>query len=555
MKKPLFAIKDTIAARLLTRVFYYYILVTITVTVIHMVADFRTTQSDTEMDLAVFQGSFQPGLAIALWNQEDLGLELSLAAMLQVPQIVGAKVLDGEGKQVGAIGEVLDDQGKSIVYVENKPLITKDVATFNRLFWNKEDIYYSDDSVYHVGSLILYSSSGFVFTRVQEGYLFIIVNSIIKTIALWGIVLLLSKPMVTKPLQEFSAALQDRNVSNLKKFRFDTVGIKSIELIALETAFNELLEKLTSAIHKIKFSEDLIKDLNSGLEIKIRERTQQLQQSNRDLQDSMVEIKLSQKRLFDSEKMASIGRLVAGVAHEVNTPIGISITATSLLNEHLAKFKAEFKEGTISKSGAQKFLIECQEATDISLINLKRAAHLIKTFKNVAVDQGGDRLEEFNIYQNIQGAIMATSPRFQEGRHQVELIGAEQVKIKSYPGSLLQVMTSLLINSLIHGFKDRPNGLVTIEFYTEQQQVIIHYRDDGRGLSKEEKQNVFEPFYTTERSKGGTGLGGHITYNLVTQRMQGSIRCDNNPGGGASFTISLPLTVQEDVSSNNIQVN
>lgn len=550
MKKPLFAIKDTIAARLLTRVFYYYILVTITVTVIHMVADFRTTQSDTEMDLAVFQGSFQPGLAIALWNQEDLGLESSLAAMLQVPQIVGAKVLDGEGKQVGAIGEVLDDQGKSIVYVENKPLITKDVATFNRLFWNKADIYYSDDSVYHVGSLILYSSSGFVFTRVEEGYLFIIVNSIIKTIALWVIVLLLSKPMVTKPLQEFSAALQDRNVSNLKRFRFDTVGKKSIELIALETAFNELLEKLTSAIHKIKFSEDLIKELNSDLEIKIRERTQQLEQSNKDLQVSLVEIKLSQKRLIDSEKMASIGRLVAGVAHEVNTPIGISITATSFLNELLAKFKAEFKEGTICKSGTQKFLIECQEATDISQINLKRAAHLINTFKHVAVDQGGDRLEEFNIYQNIQGAIMATSPRFQEGRHQVELIGAEQLRIKSYPGSLLQVMTGLLINSVIHGFKDRPNGLVKIEFYTEQQQVIIHYRDDGRGLSKEEKQNVFEPFYTTHRSKGGTGLGGHITYNLVTQRMQGSIRCDNNTDGGASFTISLPLTAQEDVSSN-----
>ena len=277
IKEPRVPIKNTIAARLLTRVFYFYFVVTITVTLLHMIADYRTTQSDTEVDLKVFQGSFQPGLAIALWNQEELGLESSLRAMLQVPQIVGAQVMDEEGNLVAAIGEVIDESGAQVVYQDETSKESKNAPGFSQLFWKKSDIHYADDSVYLVGSLVLYSSSAFVFTRVQDGYLFIIINSIIKTVALWVIFLLISRRLLHEPITKLTRSVitLDLEKDNIEKINIGSKG--NNELSILESAFKSMASRL-------KDSRLQLKQANLLLEEKVRQRTDELEQKNNELQ-------------------------------------------------------------------------------------------------------------------------------------------------------------------------------------------------------------------------------------------------------------------------------
>jgi signal transduction histidine kinase len=448
MNKSFFAIKDTIAARLLTRVFYFYIIVTISVTLVHMLADFKSTQLDTEADLIVFQGAFQPGLAIALWNQEDFGLRSSLLAMVKIPQIVGAQVFDESGKLVGAIGEVLDENGEYTLYQNNMEKVHQDVSVLNQLFWNKADIYFVDDSRYHVGYATLYSSQVFVFARVKDGYVFIIINSIIKTLALWIIVLTLSKPMVTKPLLKLSNALKQRSVDNLDKFTFQSKWSQSTEFIALEDAFNDLLSKLTLAIDNKNKVEAQILVLNKSLEEKVDIRTQDLQTSNDKLTSSLAEIKATHELLIESEKMAALGALVSGVAHEVNTPLGISVTLASNIQDKISLLLQHIEDGTLKRSILVKSSEYIKENAILLLSNANRASDLIANFKEMAVDQSFDDLRSIEVAQYLAQVIETLKPKFKRSQITVTLVPpTNKIMINSYPGALAQIITNLLMGT------------------------------------------------------------------------------------------------------------
>ncbi len=279
--------------------------------------------------------------------------------------------------------------------------------------------------------------------------------------------------------------------------------------------------------------------LYNNLEQKVVERTQKLS-------DTLAELQATQHKLVESEKMAALGSLVAGVAHEINTPIGIGITAASLLAEKTTAFFETYKSGKIKRSQLEKFLDIAIESSSMVLSNLNRAADLIQSFKQVAVDQSTEDKRTFKLTQYIAAVLIPLKSKLKTTQHRVEIRGDETLTLDTYPGALSQVVTNLVMNSLTHAYSPEDSGVLVFDWKQEDKQVVIEYADDGKGIAQESLGKIFDPFFTTKQGKGGTGLGLHIVYNLVTQKLSGTIECESQVGVGTKFIIKLPTKVSSE---------
>lgn len=253
------------------------------------------------------------------------------------------------------------------------------------------------------------------------------------------------------------------------------------------------------------------------------------------------EIELQNKALVESEKMASLGRLVAGIAHELNTPIGVSVTAASCLKDNIDRFDERIKTGSITKSSMEEYTNNLIQSGEIIMNNLNRAAEQIDNFKSVAVDASTEDHRKFNVKVYLMKIIHSLQPELKKGEHVVSVIGDESLEITTNPGWISQVLTNLVMNSTFHGFDDIQNGNIRIEFKKEGNIISINYSDNGKGVSESSLKLVFEPFYTTRRNDGGTGLGMHIVKNIVTNALNGTINCTSVLGQGMQIEISFPV--------------
>jgi signal transduction histidine kinase len=274
--------------------------------------------------------------------------------------------------------------------------------------------------------------------------------------------------------------------------------------------------------------------LYNNLEQKVAERTQELS-------DALDHLKATQAQLVESEKMASLGGLVAGVAHEINTPIGIGLMSASTLTKKTDVAINAFKNNNLKKSSMGAYFDQVNHGSQLILRNLERASELVKSFKQVAVDQSNLEKRSFVVKKYLEDMLIALKPKLQK-THQITLSGDEQIEINSYPGAFSQVVTNLLMNSITHAYQEGEKGKLYFDIRREAEQVIIEYSDDGCGILTEHLPKIFDPFFTTGRNKGGTGLGLHITYNLVTQKLKGTIQVESTVGVGTAFIINLPLT-------------
>lgn len=252
------------------------------------------------------------------------------------------------------------------------------------------------------------------------------------------------------------------------------------------------------------------------------------------------ELRDAQSQLVEAEKMASLGGLVAGIAHEINTPVGIGVTAASSLQERVGGLRELLASNKMKRSDLEQFLLRVDEGATILLGNLHRAAELVHSFKQVAVDQASDTRRRFNLCAYLDEVLMNLHPRLKKTRHQVKVDCPRDIEVDSYPGSLSQVVTNLVTNSLVHGFDEREQGHIEIAVAVGGDKLLFRYSDDGKGIAADYLNQIFDPFFTTNRGKGGSGLGLHVVYNIVTQRLQGSIQCDSEPGRGTTFRIEIP---------------
>ena len=297
---------------------------------------------------------------------------------------------------------------------------------------------------------------------------------------------------------------------------------------------------LATSLQNISMNE-LLEEQNKTLEDKVAERTQELNVQNEALSETLKELEQAQNQLVEAEKMASLGSLVAGISHEVNTPLGVSVTAASHLNEQTQLFNIKFEKGELTKSGFTSYLSGASEATEIILTNLDRAATLIQSFKQIAVDQSSDVEANFNVKQHLDSLLVSLRPTYKTLPINIELVGDDKIETTSFPGLLTQVVTNLIVNSIKHGLSDCEQGEIKVTLKLERQQIFILVEDNGRGIPDDIKTKVFDPFFTTSRGTGGSGLGLNIVYNLVKQKLNGDIELEDNEPKGARFIISFPL--------------
>ncbi|MBN9668954.1 ATP-binding protein [Roseibium aggregatum] len=252
--------------------------------------------------------------------------------------------------------------------------------------------------------------------------------------------------------------------------------------------------------------------------------------------------KLAEKELVQTEKLASLGSLVAGLAHEVNTPIGVGLTAATFLEEKIEEVSRQVTEERLTRSGLDDFLKQSNQSSRIIVSNLHRASDLVRSFKQVAVDQSSDERRTFKLVDYIEEIVLSLQPQTRKTPHAISVTGDRDIVMASFPGALSQIITNLVMNSLTHAFNDGETGEIRITARHSGPNAHIHYSDNGKGVTPEVLNRIFDPFFTTMRGSGGSGLGMHIVYNLATRKLGGTVVCDSAPGHGISVHLTVPLT-------------
>jgi signal transduction histidine kinase len=265
-----------------------------------------------------------------------------------------------------------------------------------------------------------------------------------------------------------------------------------------------------------------------------------LEQQKEELEVTLDNLQQTQDQLIQSEKLAALGGLVAGVAHEINTPVGISVTAASTMAEETQDMADKYKANKISRTEFKDYLNTANQSAKLILSNMERAAEMIQSFKQVSVDQSTEQKRKFKLKEYSEDVMRSLYPRIRDKEIEILIDIDEKLELDGYPGAYSQVITNLVLNSLVHGFDGRESGKINLSAKAEDSSLQIEYSDNGKGIPGENIPKLFDPFFTTNK-KAGTGLGLHIVHNLVSQKLNGSIRCDSEPGAGAQFTITIPL--------------
>jgi signal transduction histidine kinase len=364
-----------------------------------------------------------------------------------------------------------------------------------------------------------------------------------------------ARKLVKGTLSDFAQAMQALGRGEIEKARanIDITPIKISshdEIGRMGESFNELQYTVAKAAVGLdgareglsKARKDLL-DLNAHLEERIVERTEQLRQANQELQVTLENLKLAQNQLVESGKMAALGILVAGVAHEVNTPIGICIAAVSQLKSDLDNISKVFTSKIIEKKEMGEFISSGNEGMQLVEKNLKRASELIRSFKQVSVDTSIEQCREINLKEYLGEIIFSLKPIMRNSKAEVVIQCPDNLVCFTYPSAIFQAITVLVINSIEHAFKPGTHGKISIEVQLSDNMVNIHYCDNGAGIPAENIPRIFEPFFTTRRGSHNVGLGLSIAYNLITHMLQGNITCKSNVGNGVDFHINFPMTI------------
>ncbi|WP_458761698.1 ATP-binding protein [Cupriavidus basilensis] len=267
-----------------------------------------------------------------------------------------------------------------------------------------------------------------------------------------------------------------------------------------------------------------------------------------ELMESLRHLESARKHLVDAEKMASLGGLVAGVAHEINTPVGIAVSAASYLQDRTSATQALVASNELAPEALQRYLSDAAQSARLLLSNANRAAELVQSFKQMAVDQTSEKRRSFDLGDYIRETVVSLDPRLRDTHVQLLIDCPAGIAMNGYPGAIAQILTNLVMNSLVHAFGSGDTGPVrgTIRIAARLaagDEVVIRYADDGSGIPDALHEKIFEPFFTSRRGKGGSGLGLHLVYNLVTQRLGGTIavgHAGSTHGGGTVFTLRMP---------------
>ena len=375
----------------------------------------------------------------------------------------------------------------------------------------------------------LFKSSETLNDKINE-----ITNELVKSFSLTSLVfftflLILLSYIINKflnPLEQLSQISKEIAVGNFNQ----EINIEANDEIAVLISNFKLMK------NSIEKHQKQLNIFNKELQTKVHERTQELE-------TTIFNLKKTQNQLIESEKMASLGGLVAGVAHEINTPIGIGITGITHLHEITQVIKRTYEVKSMSTEEFEEYIDTSLNLTETITINLKRTAGLVKSFKQIAVDQSSEEKRVFKIKEYFEEVVYSLNSIIKKTNIDICIHCNNDLKIKSHAGLYSQLITNLVINSIKHAFTANEKGRIDITVIAESDSLQIIYEDNGLGIKKSILPKIFDPFFTTNRDYGGTGLGLNIVYNIVTSQLNGSIKCASVEQEGVSFNILVAETI------------
>lgn len=405
--------------------------------------------------------------------------------------------------------------------------------------------------IVELGTLIIQSDLSNVYAVLKNKAIVIMLIDGIKTFIVCGFILFFLRRDFTKPLENIAnhlttiklnepfQALSLKANKNLEGNEIDVV-VDAINQMTLETStmYNfifESNEELESVLEEKNRLLEIETQFKRKLETNVQERTNELE-------DTFKELAQTQSVLEEKEKMAALGNLVASLCHEINTPLGISVTVTSSLKSLYTPIETGLANGSLKKAEFDKFLNSIKEVESLLDLNLKRASSLIRNFKQVSVDQTSSERREFDLIEMLNETIKVVTPLFKH-QHVLSLsCSNNDIKMDSYPGPLGQVIINFVSNAIEHAYDKDTQGKmkIIVEYYKKKEKVSIIYSDDGIGVSEAHRKKIFNPFYTTNRELGGSGLGLSISYNIVTGILGGDLSVHSTLGKGTNFVIDIP---------------
>lgn len=425
------------------------------------------------------------------------------------------------------------EQQMTDFYVSGEPLEYDLVSLTN------EEYYATTADVDYLGwSLILYDPVERIQGKIQS---FVIYIGIIILIILFVSVL------IGLRLNDIIISSLNKVLSKTKEVRAGRYTLKNEDSVFAE--FNEITENFAAMVTEIQTRENQIlqqnskiEHLNRDLEKRVVTRTDELYSANQELEIALENLKLTQTQLIESEKLASLGDLVAGLAHEINTPLGIILTVVTYMQETTKQMKSLYDSGKLKKSDFENHLNGTLESEGLIYDNINRAIELISSFKLISAEQRNVEKRDVELHDFMHSIIRSVQPQLKKSNVEAKLHIDHEMVIETVPISLYQIIVNLVMNSKLHAYENT-SGIVDI-FVTENNMgVEIIVQDYGSGISAENINKIFDPFFTTKRGSGGTGLGLNIVYNTIRQNLQGEIRCYSEENVGTQFIISLPKSI------------
>ena len=459
------------------------------------------------------------------------GAEEILKKTLSIPNVVSAAIFDETQK---IFAEINTGNQQIFLPADFKKQSFKFEHPYLQIY---QPIYYNSKYL----GILYFKISTSDLAKKNQNFIFLMFIYGIGLIIFSYIIAARLQSVVSRPVLKLAVVMRRIGETSNYSLRLDEE--RSDELGTLYKGFNAMIEQIQHRETALNEAKNELKNLNEKLEMKIEERTVKLKEANQELNQALDTLKKTQKHLILSEKMAALGNLVAGIAHEINTPVGVGVTAASHLETKTTELSNKFKNNIMKKSDLEKYLNVAEETNHIILSNLSRAAELIQSFKKIAVGQSSEEKRVFKLKEYIDSMILSLRPKLKHTKHSVIVNCDESIEIDSYPGAFSQIITNFIMNSLMHGFDGIDNGTIKFDVEMYHDHLIFRYSDNGKGISHEYMNKIFNLFFTIKQGQGGSGLGLYILYNIIIQTLRGDITCESVEGEGVNFIIIIPKTV------------
>mgnify|MGYP001351602672 CR=1 FL=1 len=534
-----FGRNNRIGKRLIILIIVFSSVITLVTTAIQLVLDYREQRRNLDSVLATTE-IYVPIISDSVWALDKIQIELALGALIQMPNILRASVTTEDGKRTWHAGKA-----KLPSHVIARTYSLTHVV---------------QGKVIQIAKLEVVANLDAIYLSVAEHAISILLSNAFKTFIVAIFMYYAFRRVVTERLEK----LADKVVALPPQMLPAPLLVDPVvhdhthgedELDAVSHVFDEMSERLHVAIkalqnHKAELEATVVArtaevvEQKEHLAVALQERTQ----SHEELSRALEVLRDTQDELVSREKLAALGALVAGVAHELNTPIGNGMTSATTLRDLTIDLQRKMSEG-LKRSTLESYLQAAATASDIIVRNLQRAAQLVNGFKQVAVDQTSSQRRQFALATVVDEIVLTLQPSMAKLPYRLQCDIDPTITLDSYPGPLGQVLTNLINNAILHGFDGLEQGVIHLQARAgEGDRIELTVSDDGRGIPPAHIQHVFDPFFTTKLGRGGTGLGLNIVHGIVTGVLGGKILVASELGKGAVFTLLLPRQAPEKIT-------